>query len=43
MKKFEERRKRAKKLVAYLKKAYPVPKSELKHRTPFQFVVAGMM
>src|SRR3989338_2583825 len=43
MKKFEERRKRAKKLVAYLKKAYPVPKSELKHRTPFQFVVAVMM
>ncbi|MDO8576161.1 MAG: endonuclease III [bacterium] len=38
-----ERKKRARKLVAYLKKAYPVPKSELKHRTPFQFVVAVMM
>ena len=38
-----ERKKRARKLVAYLKKAYPEPKSELKHRTPFQFVVAVMM
>jgi len=38
-----ERKKRARRLVAYLKKAYPVPKSELKHRTPFQFVVAVMM
>lgn len=38
-----ERKKRAHKLVAYLKKAYPVPKSELKRRTPFQFVVAVMM
>lgn len=38
-----ERKLRVRKLVAYLKKAYPVPKSELKHRTPFQFVVAVMM
>ena len=38
-----ERKRRARKLVAYLKKSYPVPKSELKHRTPFQFVVAVMM
>lgn len=38
-----ERKKRARKLVAYLKRAYPVPKSELKHGTPFQFVVAVMM
>jgi len=38
-----ERKKRARKLVAYLKKAYPKPKSELKHRAPFQFVVAVMM
>ncbi|MBI5457908.1 endonuclease III [Candidatus Kaiserbacteria bacterium] len=43
MQRFDERRGRAKKLVAYLKKAYPVPKSELRHRTPFQFVVAVMM
>ena len=38
-----ERKKRARKLVVYLKKAYPEPKSELKHRAPFQFVVAVMM
>jgi endonuclease-3 len=34
---------RAKKIVAYLKKTYPKPKSELRHRTPFQFVVAVML
>jgi endonuclease-3 len=39
----EERKKRAKKLVAYLKRAYPKPKSELKYATRFQFVVAVMM
>src|SRR3989344_1676144 len=38
-----ERKKRAARIVAYLKKAYPVPKSELKHATPFQFVVAVML
>src|SRR4051812_12813963 len=38
-----ERRERAKNLVAYLKKAYPEPKSELKYKTPFQFVVAVML
>jgi endonuclease-3 len=38
-----ERRDRARKIVAYLKKAYPKPKSELKYKTPFQFVVAVMM
>ena len=38
-----ERRERAKKLVAYLKRAYPKPKSELTYTTPFQFVVAVMM
>lgn len=31
------------KIVRYLKKAYPEPKSELKHITPFQFVVAVML
>ncbi len=36
------RAKRAKKLVDYLKKTYPKPKSELKYNTPFQFVVAVM-
>lgn len=34
---------RARKVVAYLKKAYPKPKSELKYQTPFQFVVAVML
>ena len=34
---------RAEKIVAYLKKAYPKPKSELKHTTPFQFVVAVIL
>ncbi len=38
-----ERTKRARRIVAYLKKAYPKPKSELKHRTPFQFLVAVML
>lgn len=43
MSKKESRRKRARRLVAYLKKAYPKPKSELTYTTPFQFVVAVMM
>ncbi|MDP2665371.1 MAG: endonuclease III [bacterium] len=34
---------RAKKIVAYLKRAYPSPKSELNHRTSFQFVVAVVL
>lgn len=38
-----ERRARARKLVAYLKKAYPAPKSELTHTTPFQFLVAVVL
>ncbi|MBI2409787.1 endonuclease III [Candidatus Kaiserbacteria bacterium] len=37
------RRARAGKIVAYLKKAYPKPKSELVHHTPFQFVVAVIL
>ena len=36
-------RKRAQKIVAYLKRAYPSPKSELRYKTPFQFVVAVML
>ncbi len=43
MKTVSAREKRARKIVAYLKRAYPVPKSELKHQTPFQFVVAVML
>lgn len=34
---------RAKKIVAYLKKAYPKPKSELLYTTPFQFLVAVIL
>ena len=40
---FEARRERARKMVAYLKKAYPAPKSELAYRTRFQFVVAVIL
>jgi len=38
-----ERRARARKIVAYLKRTYPTPKSELNHTTSFQFVVAVML
>lgn len=38
-----ERKKRAQKLVAYLKKTYPKPKTELEYSTPFQLVVAVML
>ncbi len=38
-----ERALRAKKIVAYLKKVYPEPKSELMYQTPFQFVVAVIL
>ncbi len=38
-----ERKKRAAKMVAYLKKAYPKPKTELNYSTPFQLVVAVML
>jgi endonuclease-3 len=43
MQKFEERKARAKKIVAYLKKTYPEPKSELNFKTPFQFLAAVIM
>ena len=39
----KERTLQARKLVAYLKRAYPNPKSELTYTTPFQFLVAVMM
>jgi endonuclease-3 len=39
----EERAARAKKIVAYLKKTYPKPKSELNYQTPFQFLVAVIL
>ena len=38
-----ERAARVKKMLAYLKKAYPAPGSELHHETPFQFVVAVIL
>ncbi len=43
MAKPEERKKRAQKIVAYLKKAYPTPESELQHTTPFQFLAAVIL
>jgi endonuclease-3 len=39
----KERNARAKKIVAYLKKTYPVPKTELSYKTPIQLVVAVML
>lgn len=41
--KLKQRRERAKKIVAYLKRAYPVPKTELVYTTPFQLVAAVML
>jgi endonuclease-3 len=38
-----ERKARAAKLVRYLKKAYPEPKTELHYKTPMQLVVAVML
>lgn len=43
MSKATERKKRAAKLVAYLKQAYPEPRTELHYKTPFQLVVAVML
>jgi endonuclease-3 len=37
------RKTRARKIVAYLKKTYPTPESELAYRTSFQFVVAVIL
>ena len=37
------RAERAKKIVAYLKKTYPIPRSELRYSTPFQFVVSVIL
>jgi endonuclease III len=43
MSKMEERKARAKKIVAFLKKKYPAPKTELNYTTPFQLLVAVVM
>src|SRR3989338_2707070 len=39
----DKRQTRARRIVAYLKKTYPKPKSELKWKTPFQFVVSVIL
>lgn len=39
----QEREVRARKMVAYLKKAYPVPETELTFKTPFQLVASVML
>jgi endonuclease III len=38
----EERKARARRMLRYLKKAYPVPKTELVYKTPFQLLAAVM-
>src|SRR3989344_5959824 len=43
MRKLGPRKARARKIVAYLKRVYPTPKSELKYSTPFQFVVSVIL
>jgi len=43
MKPLRSRSDRARAIVAYLKYAYPKPKSELRYTTPFQFVVAVIL
>lgn len=40
---FDERRKHVAKIVAYLKKAYPEPKTELAYKTPMQLLAAVML
>jgi endonuclease-3 len=40
---FSNRKKRASRIVAYLKRAYPKPESELHFKTPFQFVTAVIL
>src|SRR3989338_5229114 len=43
MRKVLAQRARAKKIVAYLKRAYPQPKTELKYKYPFQLVVSVIL
>lgn len=40
---FSERQKRAAAIVAYLKKEYPIPKTELTYTTPFELVAAVIL
>lgn len=39
----KERAERIRRIVSYLKKAYPVPKTELAYKTPMQLLVAVML
>jgi endonuclease-3 len=39
----EERRERARKIVAYVKKTYPAPKTELVYTTPFELVASVIL
>ena len=39
----QERKARARRIISYLKKAYPEPETELSYKTPFQLVVAVML
>jgi endonuclease-3 len=41
--KFEERKARAKRIVSYLKKTYPEPKTELQYSTPFQLLASVIL
>jgi endonuclease III len=41
--KLKERKARARKIVTYLKAAYPVPKTELAYKTPFQLVASVIL
>ncbi len=41
--KYKERKARARRILAYLKKAYPAPKTELRYKTPFQLVAAVIL
>ena len=41
--KFRVRAARARRIVAFLKRKYPKPKSELKYKTPFQLVVSVIL
>lgn len=41
--KLKERKARAKRILAFLKKEYPNPKTELNYKTPFQLLAAVML
>ena len=43
MQRISERKDRARKICAYLRRTYPKPKSELIYQTPFQFLVSVVL